>query len=397
MKGSRILVLELLLIFLLGTSAYAAVSDYPTAIWSQIDYTVGDETKSIMISIEGVVGRQIEEGMVDVAELPVTVIDLYAYLDVMENEDGTFTVMTENGEAVMSRDELIAKYADNSVKIIPVVDGATMVIKNLKDGYVDFYPSGYDFIDKNKTILAKEAGQVTNYDQNVPYVFRLGAEATDGINDFAYDFPVILLIDGAEVSYGILPVSEEKAAELLATLSETGETAENETATEESQESEAVVEETQENTVAIEETVYTANPSTTKFELNGNPVSLEAYLIGNNNYVKLREIAIALNGTSKQFNVTWDQEKNAINMFSNTPYTPVGGEMAAGDGTSKAAKANVSKIYKNNEEITLVAYTIDGYNYFKLRDIAKAFDIGITWDGETLTAKIDTESSYVEE
>lgn len=181
-----------------------------------------------------------------------------------------------------------------------------MVIKNLKDGYVDFYPSGYDFIDKNKTILAKEAGQVTNYDQNVPYVFRLGAEATDGINDFAYDFPVILLIDGAEVSYGILPVSEEKAAELLATLSETGETAENETATEESQESEAVVEETQENTVAIEETVYTANPSTTKFELNGNPVSLEAYLIGNNNYVKLRDIAMALNGTSKQFNVTWD-------------------------------------------------------------------------------------------
>lgn len=231
----------------------------------------------------------------------------------------------------------------------------------------------------------------------MPYVFRLGAEATDGINDFAYDFPVILLIDGAEVSYGILPVSEEKAAELLATLSETGETAENETATEESQESEAVVEETQENTVAIEETVYTANPSTTKFELNGNPVSLEAYLIGNNNYVKLRDIAMALNGTSKQFNVTWDQEKNAINMFSNTPYTPVGGEMAAGDGISKAAKANVSKIYKNNEEITLVAYTIDGYNYFKLRDIAKAFDIGITWDGETLTAKIDTESSYVEE
>ncbi|AGC69289.1 hypothetical protein Cst_c23290 [Thermoclostridium stercorarium subsp. stercorarium DSM 8532] len=44
--------------------------------------------------------------------------------------------------------------------------------------------------------------------------------------------------------------------------------------------------------------------------------------------------------------------------------------------------------------MTLKAYTIGGYNYFKLRDIAKIFDIGVVWEGETSTVKIDTGIGY---
>jgi len=404
MKLTRILALVLLLTFAFGIAANAAVSDYPTVIWPQINFTSWSGEISVMITLEGVVGKKMDDGTVLVAEMPVTFISLYNDEEVKANEDGTFTVFSSDGDIIMTRDELLKYYTDDTVKLIPVVDGATLTIKNLTNSqFLDFYPGGYAFLDDEKSIMAVEMGQMGNYYSDTPTTFYLNKDSTDGMNDYAMEFPLShLIIDGEGVSYAIITVSEEKAKELLATISEDDKqanenTEENEAAVEDTQDNEIAVEDKNESEGAIEDTVYTANPSNTKFELNGNPVSLEAYLIGNNNYVKLRDIAMAVNGTSKQFNVTWDQEKKAINMFSNTPYTPVGGEMAAGDGTSKTAEANVAKIYKDNEEITLVAYTIDGYNYFKLRDIAKVFDIGITWDGETLTAGIDTESSYVEE
>jgi hypothetical protein len=56
---------------------------------------------------------------------------------------------------------------------------------------------------------------------------------------------------------------------------------------------------------------------------------------------------------------------------------------------------NTSAIYKDGSEIKLVAYTINGNNYFKLRDVAEAFNIGVTWDDATKTIRIDTKSDYI--
>ena len=145
------------------------------------------------------------------------------------------------------------------------------------------------------------------------------------------------------------------------------------------------------------EKVITANPTSSKVIVNGKAVTFEAYTINGNNYFKLRDIAQAVNKTEKNFEVKWDSKNNAINLISNKPYTPVGGELAKGDGKAKVAKPTTSKIYKDGKEISLTAYTINDNNYFKLRDIAKAFNIGVTWDGTTNTIGIDTSIGYVEE
>lgn len=139
------------------------------------------------------------------------------------------------------------------------------------------------------------------------------------------------------------------------------------------------------------------NPTTSKVLVNGNVVEFEAYNINGYNYFKLRDFAQAVNNTEKNFEVTWDGVNNAINLVSNKPYTPVGGELTKGNGQAKIATPTTSKIYKDGEEISLSAYNINGNNYFKLRDIAKAFDIGVTWDGANNTIVIDTSISYVEE
>jgi hypothetical protein len=144
--------------------------------------------------------------------------------------------------------------------------------------------------------------------------------------------------------------------------------------------------------------VVSAAPTASNVLVNGKVVSFEAYNIEGNNFFKLRDLAAAVNGTEKNFEVSWDNDKNAISLVSGRAYTAVGDEFTVSrKPAAKEAKSTASTIYLNGKEIQLTAYNIDGNNYFKLRDIAKAFDIGVTWDGATNTIGIDTKSSYIEE
>jgi hypothetical protein len=139
----------------------------------------------------------------------------------------------------------------------------------------------------------------------------------------------------------------------------------------------------------------TATPNASTVLVNRTPRTFDAYTINDSNYFKLRDLAAALNGSGKQFEVTWDGAKNAINLLANKPYTVVGGEMTIGTGaTAQNAALSTAKIFIDGKEVALTAYTINDSNYFKLRDIAKAFDIGVTWDAATSSIGIDTSIRY---
>lgn len=135
----------------------------------------------------------------------------------------------------------------------------------------------------------------------------------------------------------------------------------------------------------------TAAATTSKVLVDGKQVPFEAYNINGSNYFKLRDIAMAVNGTPKSFEVGWDGENNAISLTSGKAYTVVGGELAvSAKPTAKQATLSTSKVYLDGEEVALTAYTIGGNNYFKLRDFEEALGIVITWDSETNTIGIDT-------
>lgn len=138
----------------------------------------------------------------------------------------------------------------------------------------------------------------------------------------------------------------------------------------------------------------TAIPTTSKIMVNGEIVSFDAYNIGGNNYFKLRDVANVINGTTKQFNVTWDNDVRAINMISNESYVAVGGEMTAGDGVAKNAVLTDSPIYLDGEQVVLTAYNINGNNYFKLRDLGQLFDFDVSWDNGSKTIIVDTTRTY---
>ncbi len=140
-----------------------------------------------------------------------------------------------------------------------------------------------------------------------------------------------------------------------------------------------------------------ALPTQAKVVIDGKEVSFEAYSIADSNYFKLRDLAQAINGTPAQFAVEWDDNKQAISLISNRPYVAAGGELAKGDGSAKEALLLKKPIYKDNNKISLAAYTIKDVNYFKLRDLATNLDFYLDWDAVTQTIHIHTQLTHTGE
>ncbi len=131
-----------------------------------------------------------------------------------------------------------------------------------------------------------------------------------------------------------------------------------------------------------------------KITVDGKPIEVVAYNIKGNNYFKLRDIAHLVNGSPKQFDVGWDNERKAINILSNTPYS-------ANDTVTTSAIAypiavtNYPSILVDGRAVPATAYNISDNNYFKLRDLAAILDFNVVYDAATKTIGIDTSTQYV--
>lgn len=129
----------------------------------------------------------------------------------------------------------------------------------------------------------------------------------------------------------------------------------------------------------------TAKVSTHKVTLNGAKADLAAYTINGSNYFKLRDLAKALDGLNTNFEVKWNAAQQRIDLTSKTAYTAVGGEQAALPAGNKAASLTNASVYLDGKPLALTAYSIDGNNYFKLRDLGDALGFGVDWNADTMT------------
>ena len=137
-----------------------------------------------------------------------------------------------------------------------------------------------------------------------------------------------------------------------------------------------------------------ATSISSKVFVDNQQVAFDAYIIKQESYFKLRDLATVLDGTDKRFEMNWDSNKKVIHLLTNKPYTVVGGELAKSDGTSKNAIINTYPIYLDGKEISLTAYTIGGNNYFKLRDLGQMLNFDVSWDSSANTIIIDTSKGY---
>ena len=139
---------------------------------------------------------------------------------------------------------------------------------------------------------------------------------------------------------------------------------------------------------------FPALSGTAIVKVDGEKIDFDAYNIKDNNYLKLRDVAMALTSTNKQFDTIWNEENRAINMVSNTAYTITGGELTPGNGENKTALPSTATLLLNGETISLTAYNIDGNTYFKLRDLGQTLDFGVFWNDVSKEVTIESSMSY---
>ncbi len=130
----------------------------------------------------------------------------------------------------------------------------------------------------------------------------------------------------------------------------------------------------------------------TTVNVDGNSVDFVAYNIENNNYFKLRDIAVSLSGSDGQFDVVWNEESSSVELITGKAYS---GEAFISDEMSENPEIVLSSVplYLNGKRVSAKAYNIDGHNYFKLRDVAKLLDFGVFWSQEK-GISIDTSRGY---
>lgn len=140
-----------------------------------------------------------------------------------------------------------------------------------------------------------------------------------------------------------------------------------------------------------------AIPTASKVFVNGKQIVFDAYTINGYNYFKLKDFAYVVRGTTKQFDVTWVEAQKVINLTSNKAYTVTGGELKIPDGIVKTGTININPIYKDGALANLEAYTINGNNHFKLKDLGRTFNISVWWDNATQSILIDTNKDFIEQ
>lgn len=145
------------------------------------------------------------------------------------------------------------------------------------------------------------------------------------------------------------------------------------------------------NTPSISTPQLAATPSLTTLLINGKETTLEAYNIDNANYYKLRDLAMILNGTDGQFEVTWDEPSQSIILTPGKAYTPTGGEgMRGGLSNPKPFQKHDCPLILKGTPVTLTACRTDDTNYFKIRDVAELLHLPVLWNPSTKIIELNT-------
>ena len=141
-----------------------------------------------------------------------------------------------------------------------------------------------------------------------------------------------------------------------------------------------------------------AERSSAKVAVNGEAIAPQAYTIDGYTYFKLRDVAKALSGTVAGDDVAWDHEAKMVALQTGAAYKSKDGESDVTGDFAKTADAHVSEdpVLVNGEEVELMAYNIDGYNYFKLRDLGEALGFAVTWEDAAKMIGIHAEAVEAE-
>lgn len=122
-----------------------------------------------------------------------------------------------------------------------------------------------------------------------------------------------------------------------------------------------------------------AVPSAQSVLLDGNKVSISAYLIQGNNYFKLRDVAAILRDTDSRFGVSYDSAAKTIGIRTGEDYEPETGDLRPLYAEPQEAVRSMQTVVIDGRKVSLKAYLIHGNNYFMLRELGEKLNFEVDY------------------
>ena len=132
-------------------------------------------------------------------------------------------------------------------------------------------------------------------------------------------------------------------------------------------------------------------------KVNGKAVPLVAYNYNGNNYVKVRDLAMIVNGTSKNFGIDYNADTKVVDIKKNTAYTPAGVELVELDpGIRKTFIWSNDAWSIDGTAKELKVLKIEGANYVQVRELlGEVLDMEIIYNASSREILINTANSYI--
>ena len=133
----------------------------------------------------------------------------------------------------------------------------------------------------------------------------------------------------------------------------------------------------------------TAYASTQTVNVDGKNVDFACYALRNEadndtNYIKLRDLAMFLNGSAAQFQVGYD---GSVTITTKTAYIPNGSELSTPFSGNRTYKRSDAATKVNGQTVQISAFVLNddnggGYTYYQLRDLGKVLGFNVGWSGD---------------
>lgn len=135
-----------------------------------------------------------------------------------------------------------------------------------------------------------------------------------------------------------------------------------------------------------------AKVSSQSVYVDGKDTGVKGYNINDNNYFKLRDIAALLDGKDAEFNVSYDNDRESVMITSKSDYNKTENDLVALKDSDSEIKKSTHKVFVNGVRHSFSVYTIDGYNYFQLRQLGKTIGFDVNFDEKNNSVLIDSKS-----
>ena len=136
--------------------------------------------------------------------------------------------------------------------------------------------------------------------------------------------------------------------------------------------------------------------ATAEVTINGTTYSLSAFRALDTTYYKLRDIAVIVNGTDFEFDVTWDAEAKLIRLLTGVPYSAALLLSDFESGQITHMTATRPPLITSDDLYMIGAFMVEGSNYYTLESLSGLLGFTVS-AGEEDSILLDTSPDNLED